>query len=158
MTTQGVCRTANYIAAARAVETERKDGIINDPWAREFASEAGFEMLEHFKHYRLSTNISSSHEKEDMTVMIAAIRTKFFDHHLIEKLTNDPEIRQVVVLGCGFDTRSCRLQFPDTTIKVFEVDLQQVIDIREEILGSHLAPRVCENIGKFKFISFYQFQ
>lgn len=139
----GVCRTANYIAAARACETERKNGIINDPWAREFATEAGFEMLKYFSKYRLSSTFSSAHEEEDITVMIAAIRTKFFDHNLIERLKEDNELKQVVILGCGFDTRSCRLPVPDPDgTKFFEVDLPEVIKIREEVLGTHLAPTV----------------
>lgn len=149
MSTPGVCRTANYIAAARAVETEREGAIINDPWARQFATEAGFDMLEHFSKYRISTSFSPSHPKEDMAVMICAIRTKFFDTHLLETLQNDREIQQVVILGCGFDTRSCRLPFPDPkATKVFEVDLTDVINIRNDVLGSHFAPKVRTPFGE----------
>lgn len=138
----GVCRTANYIAAARAKESERENPLIVDPWAKEFATDAGFEMLDYFSRYRMSSMFSTDSESEDITVMITAIRTKFFDHHLLEVMKKE-DILQVVILGCGFDTRSCRLpfSFPEKT-KVFEVDLPEVMEIRNNILGTNSSPKV----------------
>ena len=136
-----VCRTANYIAAARAVETEREGGIINDPWARPFAGPEGFEMLRHFAKYRLSTTFCRNEPPEDMTVMITAIRTKFIDHNILSSMENNAHISQIVILGCGYDTRSCRLNWPRPTI-VYEVDLPEVINRRTEILGTNFNPLV----------------
>ena len=139
---KGVCRTANYIAAARAKETERGEkAIACDPWAKEFAGEEGFQMLDHFAPYRLSSLFASQPQPEDLTVMTAAIRTRFFDDHLLQSLQADEQLRQVVLLGCGFDTRSCRLSAPEGTV-FYEVDLPDIIQRRDQVLGTHEEPQV----------------
>lgn len=134
-TCSSVTRTANYIAAARALETEYSEGIIRDEWAREFAGEDGFLMLDYFARYRPRAIWTENQPPEDLTAIIIAIRTKFIDEHLIHFCT-EKQINQVVILGCGFDTRSCRLPWPNPQQTfVFEVDFQPIIERRNQVLG-----------------------
>ena len=41
----GVGLTSLWVAAMRAVETERPDGLIRDPFARRLAGDVGFEVM-----------------------------------------------------------------------------------------------------------------
>ena len=135
----GVCATAQFTAAARSKESQNFDRLFYDPYAEIFAQEKGFEMLEHFSKYRNalgSSNSNNNSEGEDYTVLICALRTKYFDDLIYTSLYQDNEIDQIVLLGCGCDTRSFRLfqDPPDREIKFYEVDYEQVITFRENIL------------------------
>ncbi|MFL0269424.1 SAM-dependent methyltransferase [Clostridium sp. WILCCON 0202] len=62
-------------------------------------------------------------------------RTKFIDDILKEAVDNG--IKQLVILGAGFDTRAFRISSINS-IKVFEVDLPFIQDKKKSILKKHL--------------------
>eukprot|EP01095_Lingulamoeba_sp_RSL-Kostka_P004193 TRINITY_DN1529_c0_g2_i1.p1 TRINITY_DN1529_c0_g2~~TRINITY_DN1529_c0_g2_i1.p1 ORF type:complete len:504 (+),score=145.33 TRINITY_DN1529_c0_g2_i1:122-1633(+) len=139
-------RTGCYIAALRAYETTRQyynENLIFDPYAEEFGAGYGEEMLHVFAKYRSGVSIlDNSKAKPNLSVHqqgirlavdITTIRTKFLDD-VCEQKTREG-IDQVVILGCGFDTRSKRLNWPRSSVKVFEVDFDEVIDYREKIFS-----------------------
>ncbi|MEU3626938.1 methyltransferase [Amycolatopsis coloradensis] len=102
-----VSYTAQWTAAARAVETEREDGwLIRDELARELAAPRGFDLLDKYGGGGLLPYI--------------AIRTRFFDDTVTDVLGTG-EISQVVLIAAGMDARVFRLPWPDSAV-VYEVD------------------------------------
>jgi methyltransferase (TIGR00027 family) len=59
-------------------------------------------------------------------------RTQYFDALLKQELQTGVE--QLVVLGAGFDSRSLRLSQSLTSVRVFEVDMPEVLALRTEKL------------------------
>jgi methyltransferase (TIGR00027 family) len=107
--------TARWVAAARAVESRRQDRLFDDRWAEALAGDPGRKWLADF----------------DVTAPIA-VRTRFFDDFLLEAV-DAPEVRQVVIVAAGMDTRAFRLPWPGGTA-LFELDQPEVLDLKEEIL------------------------
>ncbi|XVS68072.1 class I SAM-dependent methyltransferase [Actinosynnema sp. CA-299493] len=100
-----VSYTAQWTAAARAVESERDgDALFHDPLARALAAPRGFELLDKYGGGGLLPFI--------------AIRTRFLDDSVTAL---PPGIRQVVLVAAGMDTRAFRLDWPDGVV-VYEVD------------------------------------
>ncbi|MCJ1680411.1 SAM-dependent methyltransferase [Streptomyces sp. APSN-46.1] len=101
-----VSYTAQWMAAARALESEREDALFVDPLARDLAEPKGFELIDRYVGGGLLPFIS--------------IRTRFLDD-AIRDLLADGSIQQVVLIAAGMDTRAFRLTWPKGT-EVFEVD------------------------------------
>ncbi|MFJ7152240.1 SAM-dependent methyltransferase [Streptomyces sp. NPDC100445] len=109
---EAVSYTAQWTAAARAVESERGDGaMFDDPFARALAAPRGFELLEKYGGGGL--------------VQFIAIRTKYLDDS-IETILRDSGIRQVVLIAAGMDTRAYRLDWPPG-VTVYEVDHRALV-------------------------------
>ena len=98
--------TSQWTAAARAIETEKLEPLIQDPLARYLAEPDGFAFM---KKYGGSS-----------VQAFVAIRTKFLDD-IIESVVNQGPIRQVVLVASGMDTRAYRLKWPNNAV-VYEVD------------------------------------
>lgn len=108
MTKTQASQTAAMVAALRARASERPEPLISDPWARALAQDRGFAIATHFEQ---------SFRAIELWI---AVRTAFLDHH-IKLLTEGPSgIKQLVMLGAGFDTRAARLSLDGVT--VFEID------------------------------------
>jgi methyltransferase (TIGR00027 family) len=104
---EAVSYTAQWTAAARAVESERPDGaLFTDDLARDLAAPRGFELLDKYGGGGLLPYI--------------AIRTRFLDDSIASVLA-EGGIRQVVFVAAGMDTRAYRLDWPADTV-VYEVD------------------------------------
>jgi methyltransferase (TIGR00027 family) len=118
----GASKTAQYMALFRALESQRRPGerLFEDPFARAFLSPRlrwvanlaylGLlgEPLAWFIDWRWPGVRSS-----------AVVRTRFIDDALQTAVQDG--VRQVVVLGAGYDTRAQRLACLDRC-RVFEVD------------------------------------
>src|SRR5262249_10111827 len=93
---------------------------------------------------RLETTLpdnTSPHDKETPTEIGLVIRTKFFDDFLLHA-TREQEIRQVVLLAAGMDTRAFRLTWPPHTL-LFELDQPELLTQKEQILASAGASPAC---------------
>ncbi|MEV6978081.1 SAM-dependent methyltransferase [Kitasatospora sp. NPDC093806] len=101
-----VSYTAQWMAAARAQESEREDALFVDPLAEALAAPRGFELIERYAGGGLLPFIS--------------IRTRYLDDAIRDVLA-DTGIQQVVLIAAGMDTRAFRLDWPDGT-EVYEVD------------------------------------
>jgi methyltransferase (TIGR00027 family) len=112
----GVALTALWVAARRAIESEREDALFHDPFARTLAGEEGFAVL---ARARTATTV------DPPTI---PVRTHFFD----ERITRGPH--QVVLLAAGMDARAFRLAWPEGT-RLFEVDQPQVLALKSQRLG-----------------------
>ncbi|AYN38649.1 SAM-dependent methyltransferase [Streptomyces dangxiongensis] len=125
---EAVSYTAQWTAAARALETERGDrAIFEDPFARELAAPRGFDLLEKNRGSGLTTFI--------------AIRTRYLDES-VEQILADNDIRQIVFVAAGMDTRSFRLHWPDDAT-VYEVDFPALLaEKRRRLTALDAQPRV----------------
>ncbi|MFD7904831.1 class I SAM-dependent methyltransferase [Kitasatospora sp. NPDC059747] len=101
-----VSYTAQWMAAARAQESEREDALFTDPLARDLAAPKGFELIERYVGGGVLPFIS--------------IRTRYLDD-AIRDILAEGGIRQVVLIAAGMDTRAFRLNWPDGT-ELYEVD------------------------------------
>ncbi len=118
---EAVSYTAQWTAAARAVESERVgDAMFDDPFARELAAPRGFELLDKYGGGGLLPFI--------------AIRTKYLDDS-IEAILRESGIRQVVFIAAGMDTRAFRLEWPSGTT-VYEVDHVALIEEKRRRLDA----------------------
>ncbi|MBB5122059.1 methyltransferase [Streptomyces eurocidicus] len=109
---EAVSYTAQWTAAARAVESERDDAMFRDPFARDLAAPRGFELLDKYGGGGLLPFI--------------AIRTKYFDDG-IGTVLRENAVEQVVLVAAGMDTRAFRLPWPAGTT-VYELDHAALVD------------------------------
>ncbi|MFC9794396.1 class I SAM-dependent methyltransferase [Streptomyces sp. NPDC127584] len=121
---EAVSRTAQWTAAARALETEREDRLFADPHARTVADEIGFELLERYAG--------------GGTVPFLAIRTTYLDRAIV-RAVEERGIRQVVFLAAGMDTRFFRLPWPDG-VTVYELDRPALLEAKAEMLAGEPRP------------------
>ncbi|OEV05592.1 class I SAM-dependent methyltransferase [Streptomyces oceani] len=128
---EAVSRTAQWTAAARALESERDDALFNDPYARTVAADTGFTLLERYAGAG--------------TVPFLAIRTKYLDEAVVRTVA-ERGIRQVVFLAAGMDTRFHRLPWPDG-VTVYELDRPALLEAKERLLADARQPSGRERHG-----------
>jgi methyltransferase (TIGR00027 family) len=120
----GVGLTSLWVAAMRAVESERADGLFVDPFAHTLAGERGFEVLRAMDGPQRPPTIP--------------VRTRFIDDHVSRAVASG--VRQIVILAAGMDSRAYRLDWPAGTI-VYELDQPAVLEYQHAALSGE--PR-CE--------------
>lgn len=110
-----VSDTALMVAACRALELNRPDGIAHDPFAERLAGERGMA-------------IARSIPRLPIMCFGIAIRTRFMDD-LIYEAVRQHGVRTVLCLGAGLDSRPWRLDLP-TDLHWIEVDFQDMLDYK----------------------------
>ncbi|MCV7445483.1 class I SAM-dependent methyltransferase [Mycobacterium paraense] len=131
--------TAVMVAAARAVETERPDPLIRDPYARMLVSNAGAGVL---WEAMLDPEVAAKVEAldEDSAAHLhhmrgyQAVRTHFFDTYFNDAVAAG--IRQIVILASGLDSRAYRLDWPAGTT-VYELDQPEVLAYKSGTLADN---------------------
>lgn len=115
---------ARFHAAIRAIESQRNDALIRDPYAAQLA---GISALSHAQDIqRLYT--------ENL------IRARYLDDLTSRYLGGVGHV-QLVLLGAGMDTRPYRLSEVSESVSVFEIDLPDVVELKEELIDSmHPSP------------------
>jgi methyltransferase (TIGR00027 family) len=93
-----VTDTALMVAACRAMETAREDGLVRDPFAERLAGERGFA-------------IAKTIPIVEWMCFGAGIRARTMDE-LLKTAFESEKIETVVNLGAGLDTRPWRLDLP----------------------------------------------
>jgi methyltransferase (TIGR00027 family) len=111
--------TARWVAMARATESERKDALFKDPFARALAGPTGPELLA-----RLSG-------KRGIWPIVA--RTHVIDRLISEAVRDGADA--VLNLAAGLDSRPFRMDLP-AALTWIEVDLGDVIAEKKRCLGS----------------------
>lgn len=117
-----VSDTALWIAAYRALESERADAVFSDPLARKLATDRGFQMVE-------ATTI-----KEHMAFAMVTRTTG------IDRLINiaiERGIDTVINLGAGLDTRPYRMNLP-VNLRWVEVDFPHMIAYKTRLLENDI--------------------
>ncbi|WP_197517924.1 class I SAM-dependent methyltransferase [Mycobacterium sp. E796] len=131
--------TAVMVAAARAVETERPDPLIRDPYARLLVEGAGAGVL---WEAMLDPEVAAKVEAldEDSAAHLhhmrgyQAVRTHFFDTYFADAVAAG--IRQIVILASGLDSRAYRLDWPAGTT-VYELDQPEVLAYKSTTLAEN---------------------
>src|SRR5271165_246460 len=114
-----VSDTALLVAAARASETERPDGLVRDPYAATLAGERGIGIA---RNANLSRWMSFG----------IGLRSRFIDDLLTMELRDRP-IDCILSLGAGLDARPWRLSLPGS-LRWIEVDFEPILGYKQNAL------------------------
>jgi methyltransferase (TIGR00027 family) len=117
-----VSRTAQWTAAARALESERPDRIFYDPYARLVAGEDGTALLRRYEGSGV--------------IPFVLLRTRYLDDAILAA-----DLRQVVLVGAGMDTRALRLPWP-AGVTLYELDRPALLAAKRALLD-HEDPAGC---------------
>lgn len=112
-------------AAIRGRENLREDPLFKDDWSFILAGETAHSIIN-----ELSINVERPY---------VVVRTRYIDD-LIKSLSED--IKQIIIIGAGMDTRSFRLKFTSGTV-VFELDQKELLDDKERKLNLFRATSNC---------------
>jgi methyltransferase (TIGR00027 family) len=129
--TSSVGSTALFVATARALEAQKPDPLVVDPFAAIFCRAVGGSAADvldgHVPDHQLKTPDFGEH-----FVNYQGARTRYFDHYFLRAV--EAGVRQVVILAAGLDSRAYRLAWPGGTT-IFELDRPQVLDFKREVLA-----------------------
>ena len=117
----------------RARESGRPDRLFDDPYAAAFATAADPQAVD---------DARPSRQRQALAFQVV-IRTRYYDEHLQSAVADG--CRQVVLLAAGLDTRAFRLSWPPGT-KVFELDLPELLEVKERVLAGIGAQPRCERV------------
>jgi len=115
---QSVSDTALWVAYYRAIESERPDALVRDPYARRLAGARGEQMV---------ANLTGG---RGMSWPI--LRTVCFDNLIVRLVSQG--ITTVLNLAAGLDARPYRLHLP-ASLHWIEVDLPELISYKQEKLA-----------------------
>lgn len=116
---RNISDTAYLVAAYRAMETERKDALFKDPFAKDLVGGHGIEIVE-----------SLSSGKHSSWFLVA--RTCILDRWL-QDIIKKENIDTVINLAAGLDTRAYRLPLPES-LRWYDVDLAPIMTHKETVL------------------------
>src|SRR5262245_25684707 len=117
---RNISDTARWVAVYRAWETERKDALFRDPFARRLAGERGEQIA-----------TSMSFTAENSWPFVA--RTWLIDHVISNQVKLGTDM--VINLAAGLDTRPYRMDLPGS-LQWVEVDLPEILTYKEDVLRS----------------------
>src|ERR1017187_177393 len=118
---QHVSDTALLVAACRALETARADGLVRDPFAERLAGPGGDAILHGITGWQL------------MCFGIG-VRTRFLDDLVIETITRE-SIEVVLSVGAGLDTRPWRLELPPD-LRWIEADFPEMLSYKSGAMAT----------------------
>ena len=118
----GVAETLLITLYIRALESQRPDALIKDDKAVALVSQIGYDFSR-FKQIRMD---------EDDKVSIV-LRNREFDRQVRDFLSRHSDA-VVVHIGCGLDSRFERVD--NGRVEWYDLDLPEVIDLRQKLLGS----------------------
>jgi len=119
MPIENVSDTARWVAVYRAMETERRDAIFRDPFARRLAGAKGQEIVD-----------TMSRGKQTAWAMI--VRTAVFDEIIRDRVAAGVDC--VLNLAAGLDARAWRMSSLPPTLRWIDVDLPGILDYKTEML------------------------
>jgi methyltransferase (TIGR00027 family) len=117
---RNVSDTARWVAIYRARESERPDAHFRDPFARRLAGERGEQIVG-------SMAFAGKHQWPYVA------RTWAVDHFVTEQVREGADM--VINLAAGLDARPYRMALP-ASLQWVEVDLPEILEYKEEILGN----------------------
>ncbi len=121
-----VADTGRWVAYYRALESERPDALVHDPYARRLAGARGEQM-----YWAMPSPETASG--------LLVQRTLVFDE-LVMRAINRDGVDLVLNLAAGLDTRPYRLLLPPS-LRWLEVDLPDVMAHKQAVLGYE--PPIC---------------
>lgn len=110
--------TAYWVAYLRALESERRDALFHDPFARRLAGARGRAITASLYSAPLLASL--------------AIRTRVYDDWILDTVAREP-VTTVLNLAAGLDARPYRLALP-RQLRWIEVDLPAILAAKEAVL------------------------
>jgi len=133
-------RTAQYMALFRALETNRPSGkrLFTDPYAVSFLT-TGFKFVTQLSVIPfIRSLVYRIIRKRILGALSSGVaRTRYIDELLQQAVRNG--VKQVIILGAGYDTRALRLGFL-RALPVIEIDHPSTAALKQE--------RVKKSLGK----------
>jgi methyltransferase (TIGR00027 family) len=117
-------------ALFRMKETERREPILEDPFAARFADDRWLVQAVRFGRFALPPLMRVLDELQTAH----CVRHRAIDELVLNALADG--YRQVVVVGAGYDMRPSRLPVGD--VRWYELDRQQMIDRKRLRLGQRI--------------------
>jgi methyltransferase (TIGR00027 family) len=118
---QHVSDTALMVAACRALESARPDGLVRDPFAARLAGPRGDAILRGITGWQLMC-------------FGVGVRTRFLDDLVIETIARET-IEVVLSIGAGLDTRPWRLELPPN-LRWIEVDFPEMLSYKTNAMAA----------------------
>src|SRR5579863_5806912 len=112
---QHVSDTALLAAACRSIETARADGLVRDPFAGRLAGPRGDAILRGITGWQLMC-------------FGVGLRTRFLDDLVIDTIARE-DIKVVLSVGAGLDTRPWRLELPPD-LRWIEADFPEMLSYK----------------------------
>jgi len=126
MPIEHVSDTARWVAFYRAMETERRDALFKDPYARRLAGPEGERIVKEMPRGR-------------STAWAMITRTAVFDEIILD-FVRTRGVDLVLNLAAGLDARPWRLPLPPT-LRWVDVDLPAMLDYKARMMDD--AKPVC---------------
>ncbi len=145
--TTSVGSTALFVATARALEAQKPDPLVVDPYAEVFCRAVGGSAADVLDGKEPDHQLKTADFGEHF-VNFQGARTKYFDEYF--RRAAGAGVRQVVILAAGLDSRAYRLDWPAATT-IFELDRPQVLDFKREVLPA-TGPNRAQNVVKSRSI------
>lgn len=133
--TESVGLTALGVAAGRAVETRREDGLVDDPYAEAFVEAAGVEGMMPSSGDAGGDGDGGGGGDDGLWsehTEYLGVRSLFFDRFFADAAAQG--VTQAVILAAGLDTRAFRLAWPAGST-VYELDQSRVLAFKDEVLA-----------------------
>jgi len=134
---KGVAKTAFFVTAIRALESERSDALVKDEYAKYLV---GDKMMNSINNTESSPSL-----KERTFIKSLVLNRTFISDSLIQEGTKQKNIRQIVNLGCGLDSRPYRLDLPPE-LKYYEIDVPALLNYKDNVLSKINAKPKCQLI------------
>ncbi len=116
-----VSDTALMVAACRALETARADGLVRDPFAERLAGPRGDAILHGITGWQLMC-------------FGVGVRTRFLDDLVIQTIAQE-SIEVVLSIGAGLDTRPWRLELPPD-LRWIEADFPEMLSYKMRAMAA----------------------
>jgi methyltransferase (TIGR00027 family) len=117
---QHVSDTALMVAACRAQENERADGLVRDPFAARLAGPRGDAILKGIPGW-------------EVMCFGLGVRTRFLDELIIDTIAKEG-IECVLSVGAGLDTRPWRLELP-RELRWTEADFPEMLSYKTRAMA-----------------------
>ncbi len=117
-----VSDTALWVAAFRAIETQRTNALFQDPFAELLTGDRGKKIARAMPFYKR------------MEIGIA-MRTHVIDEY-IDLAIGKYEVDTILNLGAGLDTRPFRMDLPKT-LCWYEIDFPSMIEYKRQKMADH---------------------
>lgn len=145
MKAEKTSRTAQYMAFFRALESKRNENerLFSDPYAIHFVDSKLRLAVRLSKFPFFAKFINTIINRKIPGALSSGIaRTKYIDE-LLKKAVSEG-VKQVIILGAGFDTRAVRLDFLKS-ISVIEIDHPNTSNFKAEIYKKRIG-KIPENV------------
>mmetsp|Transcript_3580 Transcript_3580/g.6991 ORF Transcript_3580/g.6991 Transcript_3580/m.6991 type:complete len:300 (+) Transcript_3580:28-927(+) len=137
-----VAFTSRWVAAERGLESDRPDALFVDPFAKNLGGTSGMAFSE-----KIATMYEEMFGWRDWHRCWMAIRTKVLDEAITDFASSADGSRfQMVNLGAGLDTRAFRLECLADCSVCFEVDMPEVLRVKDHAMSALKAHSKCPRV------------